>query len=100
MEIAQKILNEPRFSLLRWAAFAISLCGLAIVSWQNISAGGSEWLGIAFVLIGMLFFSLSAVLVKSVPINIHPFATTLGALYFSVPLFFISWLLLDGQSRG
>jgi len=95
--LARKILNEPKFGMLRWIAFIISLCGLAIVSWQNISTGGSEMIGIVFVLLGMLFFSLSAVLVKSVHINIHPFATTLGALYFSIPLFFISWVLLDGQ---
>ena len=95
--LAQKILNEPRFSPLRWVAFSISLSGLAIVSWQNISSGSSEWIGISFVLLAMFFFSLSAVLVKSVNINIHPFATTLGALYFSVPLFFLSWWLLDGQ---
>jgi drug/metabolite transporter (DMT)-like permease len=95
--LAQKILNDPKFSGLRWFAFIISLTGLAIVSWHNISTGSSEWIGIAFVLCAMFFFSLSAVLVKSVTINIHPFATTLGALYVSVPLFFISWILLDGQ---
>lgn len=95
--LAQKILNEPKFNSLRWFAFSIALLGLAIVSWQNINTGGSEWIGISFVLLAMFFFSLSAVLVKSVDINIHPFATTLGALYFSVPLFFLSWLLLDGQ---
>lgn len=92
--LAQKILNEAKFSAVRWVAFSISLLGLAIVSWHNISTGSSEWIGIVFVLLGMFFFSLSAVLVKSVNINIHPFATTLGALYFSVPLFFVSWLLL------
>lgn len=95
--IAQRVLNEVKFTPLRWLAFVISLCGLGIVAWHNISSGSSEFIGIAFVLLGMLFFSLSAVLVKSVNINIHPFATTLGALYFSVPLFFISWFIFDGQ---
>lgn len=95
--LAQKVLNEPRFSKLRWFAFSISLTGLAIVSWHNIRTGSSEWIGIAFVLFAMFFFSLSAVLVKSVKINIHALATTVGALYLSVPLFFISWVLFDGQ---
>ena len=95
--IAQKVLNEPKFSALRWFAFALSLCGLAIVAWHNISSGSSELIGIAFVLLGVFFFSLSAVMFKSVNINIHPFATTIGALCFSVPLFFICWLLLDGE---
>ncbi|GLS91893.1 membrane protein [Psychromonas marina] len=95
--MAQKILNEPKFTPLRWFAFSVSLFGLAIVAWHNISTGSSELIGIAFVLLGVFFFSLSAVMVKSVHINIHPFATTLGALYFSVPLFFMCWLLLDGE---
>jgi drug/metabolite transporter (DMT)-like permease len=95
--LAQKVLNEPKFSGQRWFAFSVALIGLGIVSWHNISTGSSELMGIAFVLFAMFFFSLSAVLVKSVQINIHPLATTLGALYVSVPLFFLSWLLLDGQ---
>ena len=95
--LAQKILHEEKFTPLRWFAFAISLCGLSIVAWHNISSGSSELIGIAFVLLGMFFFSLSAVMVKSVDINIHPFATTVGALCFSVPLYFISWLVLDGE---
>lgn len=95
--LAQKLLNEPKFSPLRWFAFAISLCGLTIVAWHNISSGSSELIGIGMVFLGMFFFSLSAVMVKKVEINIHPFATTIGALCFSVPLFFISWLLLDGE---
>lgn len=95
--LAQKILNEPKFSLLRWLALVISLCGLVIVAWYNMSTGSSELIGIIFVLLGMFFFSLSAVMVKSININIHPFATTLGALCFSVPLFFICWLIFDGE---
>lgn len=95
--LAQKVLNEAKFTPLRWFALCISLCGLAIVAWHNISSGSSELIGIAMVLLGMFFFSLSAVMVKSVIINIHPFATTLGALYLSVPLFFLTWLLFDGQ---
>lgn len=95
--IAQKILNEAKFTALRWLAFAVALFGLTIVAWHNISNGSSELFGIIFVLFGVLFFSLSAVMVKSVNINIHPFATTLGALLFSVPLFFICWLLFGAE---
>ncbi|MEI6897881.1 MAG: DMT family transporter [Psychromonas sp.] len=95
--LAQKILNEPKFTPLRWFALVTSLSGLSIVAWHNINSGSSEIIGIAMVLLGMFFFSLSAVMVKSVTINIHPFATTLGALYLSVPLFFIAWLVFDGQ---
>lgn len=94
---AQKILNEPKFSALRLSAFLISVIGLLIVCWHDLTAGSDVTTGIIFVLFGMLFFSLSAVLVKSINISIHPLATTLGAIYFSLPLFIITWLLLDGD---
>jgi drug/metabolite transporter (DMT)-like permease len=95
--LAQKIVNNPKFSGLRWLAFIISLTGLAIVSWHNISTGSSEWIGIAFVFFAIFFFSLSAILVKSVVINIPLFVTTLGALYVSMPVFLLVGSSLMGS---
>ena len=95
--LAQKILNEPKFSPLRLAAFLLSMAGLVIVCWDKLTFGSGGMIGIVLSLAAVLFFSLSGVLVKSVKINIHPLATTLGALYFSVPLFIVSWLLFDGH---
>ena len=48
-------------------------------------------------MIAVFLFSLSGVLVKSVSLAIHPMATTVGALTVSLPLFIMSWLLLDGS---
>ncbi|MFT6903239.1 MAG: hypothetical protein ACJA2G_002920 [Cognaticolwellia sp.] len=36
-------------------------------------------------------------MVKSVVIEIHPLATTVGALTFSVPLFALTWFVFDGS---
>ena len=96
--LAQKILNEPKFSPVRLAAFIISLTGLGIVCWHKI--GDGDLVGISFIVAAMIFFSLSAVMVKSVSINIHPLATTIGALYFSIPLFVLAWWLLDGNMNS
>ena len=49
------------------------------------------------VLTSVFFFSLSGVMVKSIDINIHPMATTIGALLFATPLFTLTWLLTDGS---
>ena len=95
--LAQRILNEPKFSPVRLLAFFIALVGLLIVCWDKIVLGSDATIGIVFILLAMFFFSLSAVLVKSVTINIHPIATTLGALYVSVPLFALTWFILDGN---
>lgn len=95
--LAQKILHEPKFSPVRLLAFFIALLGLGIVCWDNFSLSDGAAVGIPLVICAMLFFSLSGVLVKTVVISIHPLATTLGALYFSLPCFAAAWLLVGGD---
>lgn len=94
--LAQKILNEAKFSRIRKLAMLVSLSGLALVCSDNLSMTEQNPLGLIFILLAVFFFSLSGVLVKSVKVAIHPLATTVGALLVSIPLFFIAWLVLDG----
>jgi len=94
---AQRILAEPKISLLRKVAMLLSFVGLAIVCSDNFSLQTDSYLGMIFVLVAVSLFSLSGVLVKSVSLAIHPMATTVGALSIATPLFFISWLVLDGS---
>ncbi len=94
--LAQKILDEPKFSRLKKLALAVALSGLFVVCFDSMSLSENSVIGIAFILLGVFFFSLSGVMVKSVAIDIHPLATTVGALTFSVPLFAIVWFLVDG----
>ena len=94
--LAQKILDEPKFSRLKKLALAVALSGLFVVCFDSMSLSENSVIGIAFILLAVFFFSLSGVMVKSVAIDIHPLATTVGALTFSVPLFAIVWFLIDG----
>ena len=94
---AQRILAEPKISLLKKMAMLLSFVGLAIVCSENFSLQTNSYLGMVFVLVAVSLFSLSGVLVKSVSLAIHPMATTVGALSIATPLFFISWLILDGS---
>ena len=91
--LAQKILNEPKFSRVRLAALIVSFCGLAIICSDGLSLNEQSWIGLLLVITAVTFFSLSGVLVKSVHIDINPIATTAGALSVSTPLFFITWIL-------
>lgn len=95
--LAQKILNEPAFDRSKKLAMGICISGLLVVCWDKLALSSDGLIGIALLLIAMLFFSLSGVLVKSVNISIHPLATTLGTLYCALPLFFLTWLVTDGQ---
>jgi len=99
--LAQKILNEPKFSHIKKLALILAMLGLAIVCYDNAFAEGhtlslDSFLGFAAVLCAVFFFSFSGVLVKSVDIKIHALATTVGSLAFSIPFFILIWLVFDG----
>ena len=95
--LAQSILKEPPFSYMRKIALVLCFIGLGIVCMDNIAVNSHSLIGLALIIVAVIFFSLSGVLVKSVQITIHPMATTIGALSLSTPAFFLIWFLFDGQ---
>ena len=95
--LAQKITNDPKLSKIRLFSMLISLTGLAVVCADSFSLKANGGYGLVFILVAVFFFSLSGVLVKSVSLAIHPMATTVGSLTVSIPLFFTSWIVLDGS---
>ncbi|WOT05827.1 DMT family transporter [Shewanella youngdeokensis] len=94
--LAQKLLGEPKFGPLRLVAFAVAFLGLGIVCSTKLAIASDSWMGLVLVLTAVCLFSLSGVLVKRVNINIHPLASTVGALLYSTPMFALAWLLFDG----
>ncbi|MGJ8693377.1 MAG: DMT family transporter [Thalassotalea sp.] len=94
---AQKILKEQPFTVFRKLALILSFSGLLIVCFDKISLANNNAIGIFYVLIAVTLFSISGVLVKSVKINIHPLASTVGTLTIAMPFFIISWFIFDGQ---
>lgn len=95
--LAQKILAEPKFSLTKQLALLLALVGLLIVCYDSVSLTGDSLFGIGAILCAVFFFSISGVLVKSVDVNIHALATTVGSLTLCIPLFFLVWLIFDGS---
>lgn len=94
---AQRLIGESKFSNLKKIALFTALTGLAIVCLENINGGGGNPIGIVFVSVGVIAFSLSGVLVKSVPIKLHPLSTTMGSLLVSMPFYLIFWLFVGGE---
>ncbi|MFB1016204.1 MAG: DMT family transporter [Alteromonadaceae bacterium] len=94
---SQKFLSEPRISVMKKLSMTLSLFGLAIVCSDNLTLGSSNQLGVLYIVMAVILFSLSGVLVKSVKININPVATTVGSLMTALPMFAITWLIFDGS---
>lgn len=95
--LAQRILGDATFTKMRWLATFVALTGLAIVCANDLSIGGEGYNGIVFILMAVLLFSASGVLVKRSSARLHPFATTVGALLLSLPLYTVSMLMLDTE---
>lgn len=95
--LAQKILNEPKFGPMRSLSLVVAFIGLGIVCSSKISLTSDSWIGLVLILTAVFLFSLSGVLIKTVKINIHPIASTVGALMFSTPIFTLAWLIFDGS---
>lgn len=94
---AQRLIGESKFSKLKKLALFTALAGLAVVCVENINGGGSNLIGILFIAVGVITFSLSGVLVKSVPVTLHPLSTTMGSLLVSMPFYLIFWFVVGGE---
>lgn len=95
--LAQRLLNEPKFSLVKLIALSSALIGLYFVSYNQLQTSQAQGIGLIYVLLAVTLFSLSGVMIKRVKIAIHPMATTFGALVFVTPLFALLWWLVDGH---
>ncbi|MGL4474051.1 MAG: DMT family transporter, partial [Shewanella sp.] len=95
--LSQWILKEAGFSPLKLLAFFIAFVGLGIVCLANVANSQGSLIGVALVLCAMSLFSLSGVLIKTIKVHIHPLATTVGSLGFSLPFFMLAALLFDAS---
>lgn len=95
--MAQKLLSEQKFSKTKKVSLLIALAGLTLVCSENLIINDGAIFGFSFIFIGVILFSLSSVLVKSVPIDLHPLSTTVGSLIISLPVYLVAWLVMDGQ---
>ncbi|MBF0195504.1 MAG: DMT family transporter [Magnetococcales bacterium] len=90
-------LNEP-FGLERWVGLVFGIFGLGIIFIQGTLSNSQQtvW-GIVAMLFATLIYNASSVAVKKFGSTVPPLATTTGSLLVSVPCFFMSWFISDGQ---
>lgn len=96
--LGQWLLQESAMPLYRWLACAIALGGLAFIFLDDLAAAEGMLAGLLMLLAAVVLFSISAVMVKRTAASVHPLAQTVGTLVLSLPLFVITWWLLDGTA--
>jgi len=89
-------LKERSLTPVKIAGSLIGMAGLALIFGSqrlDVQAGA----GLAAVLVSVVLHSLSSVWVKRTGTQLPALAVTTGALLFALPLYLLTWLLLDGH---
>lgn len=95
--LAQKLNDEPAFTLGKKIGLVTAFIGLGVVCLDSLNVNNQAITGIFYILLAVFFFSLSGVMVKRISLTINPVATTFGALTFSTPMFLLMWLIFGGS---
>lgn len=97
--LAAFVLDERKFTPRRVFAVLLALSGLVIVFVDQLTVAGTAWVGVVFMLASAAIFSISQVSVKYLQRHqpVDASEQTLGALVFSLPGLFASWLYFDGK---
>lgn len=93
--LAQPLLGERALTPVRLSGMLLALAGLAAIFGASLALGPHMVHGLAGILAGVLFQSLSMVLVKRYGAELPSLTVTSGALLVAAPLFFITWLIFD-----
>lgn len=89
-------LGERLLTPARLLGLGLGIAGLGIIFGLSLGAGTQGAWGLAAVLLSVHIHAASAVWVKRVGAGLGALEVTTGSLLVAVPLFTLSWLLLDG----
>ncbi len=89
-------LSERGFTPLKIIGTLLGLTGLIAIFGTGIAMGPHAWAAVSVVLVAVVLQSISLVWVKRIGADMPALAITSGSLLLVVPLFILSWLLLDG----
>ncbi|HEB57006.1 MAG TPA: DMT family transporter [Gammaproteobacteria bacterium] len=95
--IAAVFLGEKAFTPSRLLGIVLGIVGLVVIFAQRLNLQDHLLLGVAGVLFAVVLHSTSGVWVKSIGAKMSALEVTTGSLLFSAPLYFLSWLIFDGQ---
>jgi len=95
--LAHHYLGEKTLSKHRLIGAALGLLGLLVIFYKGSTYSNSTGLGVILVLIGVLAQTSTAVWIKTINAQLDGLIMSAGGLIVSVPLFFITWLIVDGN---
>jgi drug/metabolite transporter (DMT)-like permease len=94
--LAHYVLHE-RLTPYRIIGLLLSISGLIAIFWQGHRLDVTAIFGVAITLAAVFGQASTAVWLKKINAGLHGIAMTTGALLVSAPMFFLTWLIFDGQ---
>lgn len=91
------LLNEEFMNARRCLAMLITFSGLVLLFREHWILDRGTLPGILLMLASVLFFAISAVLVKRFHEDIHPLTQVQGSLLFALPGLCLIWWVMDGS---
>lgn len=85
-----------RLGIFMLLGMLLGILGLASIFNASDRLLQADPLGILLVLVASLFHSGSAVWIKKLGIGLHPLASTTGGLWVALPMYLLTWFILDG----
>jgi drug/metabolite transporter (DMT)-like permease len=98
--LAHSFLGEASLTPLKLLSYILGLLGLALIFQSALNLSNASAMGIAAVLLAALGQAISAVWIKAIHRQLDGFVQVAGSLMIAVPLFTITWFLLDGTIPG
>lgn len=96
--LARPLLNERSLSLFQLAGLILGIGGLVVIFGAGLLNGKNMVAGLVVQMLSVVLHSISLVLVKRYGEGLPSLSITTGALLVAVPLFFVTWLVLDGHA--
>jgi drug/metabolite transporter (DMT)-like permease len=88
-------LKEEAFSIVKGVGLMLGLAGISLIFLRGVSFGSISVLGVGAIVFAMLLHSGSTVWMKQVQGDLKALDVVYGGLLVSLPMYAISWLVLD-----
>ena len=95
--MAAIILQEPCLTPGKIFGALLGVLGLVAIFSADINGAAIAWQGIVALLVGVLIHSSSTVVLKRLNNSLPAIVTTTGGLAVAVPLYVITWWVMDGE---
>lgn len=90
-------LNERSLSIEKLLGVGLGITGLVVIFRQGMNFGGEAVFGIAAVCLAVLLHSWSGVWFKKLNVELSALEITHGGLMISVPLYLVTWIVVEGS---